>query len=87
MSWIAGIDYSTHAVDFVLIDENGDLAPVWKRFPLKGQDAFDRARHCELRGLWGFLEDTMAVGIEAAIQAWTTRGFGPWPNTRRMCGL
>lgn len=28
-----------------------------------------------------------SVQISAAIQAWTTRGFGPWPNTRRMCGL
>lgn len=28
-----------------------------------------------------------SVQITAAIQAWTTRGFGPWPTTRRMCGL
>lgn len=28
-----------------------------------------------------------SVQISAAIRAWTTRGFGPWPNTRRMCGL
>jgi hypothetical protein len=28
-----------------------------------------------------------SVQISAAIQAWTTRGFGPWPMTRRMCGL
>ena len=28
-----------------------------------------------------------SVQIAAAIQAWTTRGFSPWPNTRRLCGL
>lgn len=28
-----------------------------------------------------------SVQISAAIHAWTTRGFGPWPNTSRMCGL
>jgi hypothetical protein len=25
--------------------------------------------------------------IEVAVRAWRDRGFGPWPNTRRMCGL
>lgn len=28
-----------------------------------------------------------SVQISAAIQAWTSRGFGPWPNTRKSCGL
>jgi len=28
-----------------------------------------------------------SVQIAVAIQAWTTPGFGPWPNTRRMCGV
>lgn len=28
-----------------------------------------------------------SVQISAAIRAWTTRGFSPWPLTRRMCGL
>ena len=23
----------------------------------------------------------------AAERAWVSRGFGPWPNTRRMCGI
>jgi hypothetical protein len=27
------------------------------------------------------------VQIAAAIHAWTSRGFGPWPNTRKSCGL
>jgi hypothetical protein len=28
-----------------------------------------------------------SVQIAASIHAWTTRGFGPWPNTSRACGL
>lgn len=28
-----------------------------------------------------------AVQMSAAMHAWTTRGFSPWPTTRRMCGL
>lgn len=28
-----------------------------------------------------------SVQITAAIHAWTSRGFGPWPNTRKPCGL
>ncbi len=28
-----------------------------------------------------------SVQISAAIHAWTSRGFGPWPNTRKSCGL
>lgn len=28
-----------------------------------------------------------AVQITAGIHAWTTRGFTPWPTTRRTCGL
>ena len=28
-----------------------------------------------------------SVQIAVAIHAYMSRGFGPWPNTRRMCGL
>jgi hypothetical protein len=28
-----------------------------------------------------------SVQIAAAVHAWTSRGFGPWPSTRRRCGL
>lgn len=28
-----------------------------------------------------------SVQIAVGIHAWITRGFGPWPNTSRMCGL
>ena len=67
MSWVAGIDYSTHAIDVVLIDENGEEAPQWHRYPLKGVDAFDRTRH--IREAFAGTESawrwhTLAVGIE-----------------------
>jgi Transglycosylase-like domain len=28
-----------------------------------------------------------SVQVAVAIKAWISRGFGPWPTTRRMCGL
>jgi len=28
-----------------------------------------------------------SLQIAVAIKAWSSRGFGPWPNTRRMCRL
>jgi hypothetical protein len=58
---IAGIDYSTRAVDVVLLDEDSDAA-TWHRFPLEGADAFDRARTVGLPS-WLWL-DVLAVGIE-----------------------
>lgn len=67
MSWLAGIDYSTHAIDVVLIDENDVEPPVWHRTELHGQNAFDRTRDVKdallppLR-LWS--GDLLAVGIE-----------------------
>ena len=45
--------------------------PAWAR------RAFGESAH-----LW-----PASVQMSAAIQAWTSRGFGPWPTTRRMCGL
>jgi hypothetical protein len=62
---IAGIDYSTRAVDVVLLDEDTDAA-TWHRFELDGNGAFDRARSvraCGIRhsSIW---EDVLAIGIE-----------------------
>jgi hypothetical protein len=61
---IAGCDYSTHAVDIVLLDEDTDAA-TWHRFPLAGRDAFERARYVRV-GMPGgsFWDDVLAVGIE-----------------------
>ena len=41
---VAGIDYSTHDVDVVLVPMEGNAPPVWHRFVLSGTDAFDRTR-------------------------------------------
>jgi hypothetical protein len=74
---IAGIDYSTRAVDVVLLDEDTDAA-TWHRFELVGADAFDRARDVRRAMLsrpmpWEdrlsgdsslFWDDVLACGIE-----------------------
>jgi hypothetical protein len=62
---IAGIDYSTRAVDIVLLDEDTDAA-TWHRFELEGADAFDRARAVRMAMFtrpfdW---DEVVAVGIE-----------------------
>lgn len=64
MSWIAGIDYSTHAIDVVLIDEDDEMPPKWIRWPLKGQDAFARARSVTPSHSAWIWDDVLAVGIE-----------------------
>jgi len=28
-----------------------------------------------------------SVQIQVALRAWHSRGFNPWPNTRRICGV
>jgi hypothetical protein len=69
---IAGIDYSTRAVDVVLLDEDSDAA-TWHRFELKAlgklDDAFERTR--SVRDAMpartsGFWDDVSAIGIEQA---------------------
>lgn len=69
---IAGIDFSSRAVDIVLLDEDTDAA-TWHRFELQGQDAFDRARDVR-RAMWAssssWWDDVLAVGIE------DPRGYG-----------
>lgn len=62
---VAGIDYSTKAVDIVVIPEHGP--PAWHRFPLTGNDAFDRTRSVAdaMPGRHSvFWDDVLAVGIE-----------------------
>ncbi len=67
---IAGVDFSSKAVDIVLLDEDTDAA-TWHRFPLTGQDAFDRTRavRAAMPGA-SFWDDVLAVGIE------DPRGYG-----------
>lgn len=64
---VAGIDYSTRAVDVVLIPYEGSGAPSWHRFPLTGPDAFDRTRSVAdvMPGRHSvFWDDVLAIGIE-----------------------
>jgi hypothetical protein len=65
VSLVAGIDYSTHAIDVVLIDED-TLKPEWSRYDLSfGTDAFDRARHVRPQmGAQRWWDDVLAIGIE-----------------------
>lgn len=78
---VAGIDYSTRAVDIVTVPYDGNGQPKWHRYELDGKDAFDRARFVAdampvRRGL--FWDDIMAVGIEHP-----GGNFG----TREMCRI
>jgi hypothetical protein len=63
---ILGCDYSTKAIDFVLLDEDSDDA-TWHHYPLRGGDAFDRARDVG-RAVPGramtFWDNILAVGLE-----------------------
>lgn len=69
---IAGIDFSTKAIDIVLLDDDTDAA-TWHRFELTGQDAFERARDVA-RAMPGptnaFWDSVVAIGIE------DPRGYG-----------
>lgn len=63
---VAGIDYSTRAIDIVLVplDEG---APIWHRYVLEGQDSFERTRSVANAMPWraaSFWDDVLAVGIE-----------------------
>jgi hypothetical protein len=60
---IAGIDYSTRAVDVVLLDEDSDAA-TWLRIPLFGQDAFERVRSVRQGMRSSMWDDALAIGIE-----------------------
>lgn len=70
---IAGCDFSTRAIDVVLLDEDTGAA-TWFRSELHGADAFDRARdvHRAMIEDFGsdFWDDVLACGIEEP------RGYG-----------
>lgn len=64
---IAGIDYSSHFIDVVLVDHEQRMPPRWHRYPLSGQDAFDRARSVAdaMPGRSSvYWDNVLAVGIE-----------------------
>lgn len=50
--------------------------------------SFMSAYGAEYLARWGTADHwPESVQITVAIRAHETRGFDPWPNTRRMCGL
>jgi hypothetical protein len=63
MSLVAGIDYSTHAIDVVLIDED-TLKPNWRRYEIGAfaidwpQDAMDA--YCIARATLAAIERSTA---------------------------
>jgi len=64
---VAGCDFSSHAIDVVLVDLDGRQPPRWHRYPLVGQDAFDRARSVAdaMPGRSSvYWDNVLAVGIE-----------------------
>ena len=49
--------------------------------------SFQRAHGSQFLARWGTADRwPVWAQIAAAEDAYKTRGFGPWPNTRRMCG-
>lgn len=72
----AGIDFSTNAVDVVLLDESG--AATWHHFPLTGSDAFDRSRAVRdalPARTSEFWDDVVACAIEEPAGKLTGRLF------------
>jgi Holliday junction resolvasome RuvABC endonuclease subunit len=65
VSLVAGIDFSTFAVDVVLLDED-TMEATWRRYELEGHDPFERAKDVTRAyedGLNAW-DDVLAVGIE-----------------------
>lgn len=64
---VAGIDFSSNAIDVVFVDLDDTVPPEWNRYELAGQDAFDRTRSIAYSmpprtdEMW---DDVLAVGIE-----------------------
>ena len=63
MSYVVGIDFSTHAIDVVHVDENDERPPVWHRHTLDGPDAWERTRKVRYWSL-AWPDDVIAVGLE-----------------------
>jgi hypothetical protein len=49
---------------------------------------FERSYGSEFLSMWGHANRwPSAVQITVAMRAYASRGFSPWPNTARVCGL
>lgn len=76
---VAGIDISTRAIDLVLVPVENNAPPMWHRFELTGQDAWERARSVRMAlpgrtsQLW---DEVLAFGVE------DPRGINPGPIFR-----
>ena len=44
VSWVAGIDFSSNAIDVVHVHVDDLKPPIWNHYPLTGRDAFERTR-------------------------------------------
>lgn len=50
--------------------------------------SFQRAYGPEYVARWGYAHNWPAYAQDVmAYRGWKSRGWGPWPNTSRMCGL
>jgi hypothetical protein len=60
---IAGIDFSTRAIDVVTIDLDNHQPPRWERHELEGPDAWERTRQVKF---WSLTDpdDVLAIGLE-----------------------
>lgn len=49
---------------------------------------FERAYGGPFLEMWGHAHRwPPAIQLSVAMRAYASRGFAPWPNTRRMCGV
>lgn len=61
-------------------------APFWGG--LQMDTGFQRSYGGEFYRAFGTANNwPVSVQIAVAIRGYLARGFGPWPNTRRMCGI
>ena len=55
---------------------------------LQMDSTFERDYGSEFVAMWGSANRwPAAVQITVALRAYASRGFSPWPNTARSCGL
>lgn len=69
MSSVVGIDFSTHAIDLVKLDETANVG-TWTRIPMDGGSAWDRTRKLPLmmpRASWW--DDVYLCAIESPKSA------------------
>ena len=64
---VVGIDFSSRFVDIVTVHLDDAHSPLWNRYPLHGNDAFERTRSVA-QAVPGphtaYWDDVLAVGIE-----------------------